>query len=168
MKLFLRSIALAALVFSVTLWILYAFPFWRLVPGQFLLPVSGHGCGSANGYRRAYEADAELRARILPVVLASRGYRGEETEVSQWSCDRIADSLRAEHAALELVPKRFLCQSVRRHVRDLVRYAHYNLGSALWIIDGQAIGPALLYETLTAKGIAYTRNGLEVREPASP
>lgn len=168
MKLFLRSIALAALAFSATLWILYAFPFWRFLPEQLLLPVSGHGCGSADGYRRVYETDSELRARILPVVMASRGHRGEESEVSQWSCDRIADSLRDRHATLELVPKRFLCQSVRRHVRELVRNEHYNIGSALWIVDGQAVGPALMYETLSAKGIAYTRNGLEVREPASP
>jgi hypothetical protein len=166
-KIVLRFIALAALAFSVSLWFLYAFPFWKLVPNKLLLPVSAHGCGSAYGYRMLYESDPELRARILPVVMISRGYRGDETEISQWSCDRIADVMRAQHPALGMVPKRFLCQSVRRHVRELYTKEHYNLGSALWIIDDQAVGPAKLYEALTAQGIAYTPKGLEVREPPS-
>lgn len=167
MKLVLRSITVLALSFSATLWFLYAFPFWRFVPEHLLLPVSAHGCGSGSGYRMLYEYDPELRARILPVILPSRGYRGEETGDSRWSCDRIAEAMRDDHSALDWVPQRFLCQSVRRHVRELYRKEHYNLGSALWIVDGRAVGPALLYETLTAKGIWYTKKGLEVRDPPS-
>lgn len=168
MKYFLRCVALAALAYSVTLWVLYVFPFWRFVPKNLLLTVSAHECGSAYGYRKLYEADPELRARLLPIVMASRGYRGDESEISQWSCDNIAQAMRDHQSWLALVPKRFLCQSVRRHVQALYSEAHYNIGPPLWIVDNQAIGPALLYETLTAKGIAYTHEGLEVREPPAP
>ena len=160
-----QLISVVALSYSVTIWCVYLIPWWNYLPKDRLLPVSGIGCGSAHGYRSLYEADPALRARILPVVLAEQRFRGSESETSAWSCSQIAQAMRTSTPVLEWVPRRFLCQSVRRHVVDAFEKEHHNLGPPLWVIDGEAVGSADLHRVLTREGIAYTNNGLEVTNP---
>ncbi len=116
------------------------------------LPISVFGCPSGP---IALRADPDL---IVPVVVPVEYHRGAESPASLESCERIVELVRSRAPSwYALVPDRFVCSSVRRHVHALWLARELNLGNHLWILDGHATGAGVegFADELREHGIKY-------------
>jgi hypothetical protein len=161
MRTVLHMLSAAALCYAALTILLGSAPWWRFLP-DLAMPISAMGCGGAQAFQQAYESDELLRRRIVPVVMTAEGYRGPEDGTAAQSCVYLAEAMRKEAFLPRLVPKRFLCQSVRRWIYELYTAEGLDVGPALWVIRGKAVGSHDLYEALSAEGIAYTKDGVKV------
>lgn len=138
-------------------------PWWRLLRDRTgAIVVLAPGCGATNHYIQEYERREEVRARVLPLVLATGIHRGDETPASAWSCDLVAARMREDHPWLHAVPQRYLCQSVRRWARTTVEAGDADWGTSPWIVDGVGHSRLTEYDALTRKGIGFNKQGLTV------
>lgn len=151
----LRGLTYVALTYVVLVWFVYLYPFHgHLDPDKRLLVAHG-GCGLAGSIMSSVRSDPRVAATFLPVVMARRLVRGAENAVSAESCRMIAEELRARAPWLEWVPRRFLCQDVRRYVRRAYRAAGLRLGQDILVHDGEAMGNWLYYTELTRLGFRW-------------
>ena len=134
-----------------------SYPFWRhLSPGRAIV-VTAPGCGLAGSVMASVRASDVVRRKVLPVVMASNLVRGAEVGEGEASCAMIAEDLRGNAPWLAAVPRRFLCASVRRHVRSLYLDANLTLGGHILVLDGKAHGTWAYVARFNELGLKWAR-----------
>lgn len=157
-----RGITVAALVYAVGVAALASIPAWQWLPEDRVLGVASASCPTAAIYVRGAQREPLVAEELLPVVMAGDGHRGGETALSRASCAMMTGEARSRAGFLRFVPERFICSSIRRHVRDTYVAAHRSLGPPLLIEDGEALGGFAYYDALTRRGLQLRRGHLNV------
>jgi hypothetical protein len=157
-QILLRGVTIMAVAYMVVTILFSIMPAHMFLPADKVVSISAHNCGSRFLYLQAVDNGA----KILPVVMAKGWSRGKENEESQRSCDLIAQTVRDEQPAFEAVPKRFICQNIRRYVRERYLAANFTAGPPLLYLPNEniVVGAARYDEVMASIGLVETANGL--------
>ncbi|RMG95368.1 MAG: hypothetical protein D6705_13780 [Deltaproteobacteria bacterium] len=170
-----RIVVLCGFAYSVAVTGLGLYPFWRHLGENRALIVAAPGCGLAGSLLASVRASPLVAERILPVIMASNLTRGGETDASAESCAMIAAEIRGHAPWTAVVPRRFLCASVRRYVRARYLERHLPLGGHILVMEDTAHGTWRYAARLLDLGLTWVRREggfrivpIEPGSPASP